>query len=99
MDTEKFQQLGGIVLPRLLRDFADTAAVVDALDLVVTVDTAVAHLAGAMGKPTWIMLPWSADWRWMTERTDTPWYPTAKLYRQTHPRDWDGVVARIRDDI
>ena len=63
-------------------DFADTAGAVDALDLVITVDTSVAHLAGALGKPVWVLLPWVTDWRWMLNREDNPWYPTMRLFRQ-----------------
>jgi hypothetical protein len=72
-----------------LRDFADTAAVVSLLDLVIGVDTAVVHLAGAMAKPVWIMLPFSPDFRWLLDRTDSPWYPTARLFRQPAPRRLD----------
>jgi tetratricopeptide (TPR) repeat protein len=82
-----------------LRDFDDTAAVLTLVDLVVSVDTAVANLAGAMGRPTWILLPFSPDWRWMLGRTDSPWYPTARLYRQSALGEWDGVIARVRDDL
>ncbi len=78
-----------------LKDFADTAALASLMDLVVTIDTSVAHLAGALGLPVWIMLPFSADWRWLLDRTDTPWYPTARLFRQKQLRDWDGVVADV----
>jgi len=78
-----------------LNDFADTAALIDNLDLVISVDTSVAHLAGAMGKPTWILLPYSPDWRWMLGREDSPWYPTARLIRQAAPGDWTPVVARV----
>lgn len=74
---------------------ADTVAIIDQLDLVIAVDTAVAHLAGAMGKPVWIMLPFRADFRWMEERTDSPWYPSATLFRQPSPDDWPVVVNRI----
>jgi hypothetical protein len=77
-------------------DFLDTAQIVAGLDGVVTVDTSVAHLAGAMGKPTWIMLPaHGTDWRWMAERADSSWYPSARLYRQRTPGDWTRVVAEI----
>jgi tetratricopeptide (TPR) repeat protein len=76
-----------------LTDFADTAALVEALDLVVTVDTAVAHLAGALGKPVWILNRFDACWRWLVGRVDSPWYPTARLFRQPKPGDWDSVVA------
>jgi hypothetical protein len=78
-----------------IKDFADTAALVDTLDLVIAVDTSVAHLAGAMGKPVWIMLPHAPDWRWMLKRDDTPWYSSARLFRQEVAGDWDGVVARV----
>jgi hypothetical protein len=78
-----------------LADFADTAAAIAALDLVVTVDCAVAHLAGALGKPTWVMLPSVADWRWMLEREDTPWYPSARLFRQQQAGNWGVVIANI----
>ncbi len=78
------------------RDFADTAAAIAALDLVITVDTSVAHLAGALGKPVWILLPDPPDWRWLLERPDSPWYPTARLFRQTEKGDWTGVFARVR---
>jgi len=76
-------------------DFADTAALCECLDLVVSVDTSVAHLSGALGRPTWILLPFTPDWRWFKDGTDTPWYPTAKLYRQTTVGDWKEVFARI----
>jgi ADP-heptose:LPS heptosyltransferase len=84
-----------------IADFGDTAAIVAQLDLVVCVDTAVAHVAGALGKPCWIMLPAvHPDWRWMTGRADTPWYPRAlTLYRQTRPGDWHDVVAAMTADL
>ncbi|HLG81683.1 MAG TPA: tetratricopeptide repeat protein [Bradyrhizobium sp.] len=78
-----------------LASFADTAAAVSAMDLVISVDTAVAHLAGALGKPTWILLPHILDWRWLYERDDTPWYPTARLFRQARSRDWADVLDRL----
>jgi tetratricopeptide (TPR) repeat protein len=78
-----------------LHDFAATAALVAALDLVVTVDTAVAHLAGALGRPVWIMNRYDACWRWLLQREDSPWYPTARLFRQATPGDWNGVVADV----
>jgi hypothetical protein len=81
-------------------DFADTAAIVAGLDLVITVDTSVAHLAGAMGKPVWILLPeHGCDWRWMRGRTDSPWYPSATLYRQLAPGDWRSVLDRVKADL
>jgi len=79
-----------------LTDFAETAAALANLDLVITVDTAPAHLAGALGKPTWILLPLSPDWRWFADRADSPWYPTARLFRQGAPGDWDGAIAAVR---
>ena len=79
-----------------LPDFDATASLIAALDLVVTVDTAVAHLAGALGRPVWILLRDSPDWRWMQDRADSPWYPTARLFRQGPDRDWAPVVAELR---
>ena len=76
-------------------DFADTAALIEQLDLVIAVDTSVAHLAGALGKPVWILSRFDACWRWLEDRDDSPWYPTARLFRQTSPGDWDSVVARV----
>lgn len=78
-----------------ITDFADTAALIANLDLVLTIDTSVAHLAGAMGKPAWVMLPFATDWRWMVERANSPWYPTMRLFRQPRPGDWDSVVKEI----
>jgi tetratricopeptide (TPR) repeat protein len=82
-----------------IRDFADTLAVVECLDLVVTVDTAVGHLAGAMGKEVWIMLPYAPDWRWLLGRSDSPWYPTARLFRQSALRRWEPVAAEIAEAL
>jgi tetratricopeptide (TPR) repeat protein len=82
-----------------LETFVDTAAAIAELDLVITVDTAVAHLAGAMGKPVWVVLMFAADWRWMVGRDDTPWYPTMRLFRQTSPGDWAGVFARVQEEL
>jgi hypothetical protein len=79
-----------------LTDFADTAAVISMLDLVISVDTSVAHLAGAMGKPVWILLPFAPDFRWMLDRTDSPWYPTARLFRQSTIGDWEGVLVNVK---
>jgi tetratricopeptide (TPR) repeat protein len=79
-----------------IRDFGDTAALIAHLDLVISIDTGVAHLSGALGKETWVMLPHAADWRWMLDRDDSPWYPTARLFRQKSPGDWPGVVSEMR---
>jgi len=78
-----------------LDDFADTAAAISQLDLVVTVDTSVAHLAGALDRPTWLLLPWNADWRWLSGRTDSPWYPSMTLFRQPRYGDWGPVVDQL----
>jgi tetratricopeptide (TPR) repeat protein len=82
-----------------LSDFADTAALIASLDLVIAVDTAVAHLAGALGRPVWLLLPYTPDWRWLLEREDTPWYPTMKLFRQKNPGDWDEPIDQITDAL
>lgn len=82
-----------------LRDFADTAALVDLMDLVITVDTAVAHLAGALGKPVWLLLPFNSDWRWLLNRSDSPWYPSAKLFRQSRLGDWGGVIEKLAKEL
>ena len=79
-----------------LKDFTDTAALIGELDLVITVDTSIAHLAGALGKPFWVTLTYVPEWRWLLVREDSPWYPTARLFRQDEGRAWDGVVARLR---
>ncbi len=79
-----------------LRDFREHAALTNVCDLVITIDTVVAHLAGALGRPTWILLPLWSDWRWMIDREDSPWLPTARLFRQTRGGDWDDVVARVK---
>ena len=83
-----------------LHDFADTAAVVELVDVVVTVDTSVAHVAGAMGKPVWILLPFNPhDWRWMLDREDSIWYPTARVFRQPVNGDWASVVRRVGEEL
>ena len=79
-----------------LRDFADTAAVIAQLDMVISVDTSIAHLAGALGKPVWVVLPYPGDWRWMLDRDDTSWRPTAWLFRQNRPGSWTPVFDRLR---
>jgi hypothetical protein len=82
-----------------LKDFADTAALLANLDLVIAVDTAVVHLAGAMGKPVWTLLPFAPDWRWLLDRSDSPWYPTMRLFRQPSIGDWDSVIAEVREQL
>lgn len=81
------------------KDFADTAAIVANLDLVISIDTSVAHLAGGLGKPVWIVLARSSDWRWFLEREDSPWYPTARLFRQATLGNWQDVVARVEQEL
>jgi hypothetical protein len=78
-----------------LHDFADTAALISELDLVISVDTAVAHVAGALGCPVWLLTRYDACWRWLTDRDDSPWYPTMRLFRQPRLNDWQSVVARV----
>jgi len=82
-----------------LEDFAETAAVLANLDLVITVDTSVAHLAGALGVPVWVALPFLPDWRWLLNREDSPWYPTLRLFRQAQPGDWPGVIHRLELEL
>ena len=82
-----------------LADFSDTAALVEALDLVISVDTAAAHLAGAMGKPVWLLNRFDACWRWLLGRSDSPWYPTMRLFRQPRYRDWEPVMASVREEL
>jgi hypothetical protein len=82
-----------------LMDFKSTAALCECMDLVLSVDTSLLHLSGALGKRTWLLLPYVPDWRWMRDREDTPWYPSVKLYRQTARGDWNGVFARVAADL
>jgi len=82
-----------------LGDFSDTAALISRLDLVISVDTSIAHLTGALGKPVWVLLTRVPDWRWLLDRDDSPWYPTARLFRQSDARAWDGVIARVREAL
>lgn len=82
-----------------IHDFSDTASLIEHLDLIITVDTAVAHLAGALGKPVWVLLPFERLWPWMANRNDSPWYPTMKLFRQPSPGDWESVMAQVKDEL
>jgi ADP-heptose:LPS heptosyltransferase len=86
-------------LAPLLTDFAETAAALSALDLVIAVDTSVVHLAGALGRPTWLLLSTVSEWRWLQGRDDTPWYPTVRLFRQERYRDWTGLMSRVTDAL
>jgi ADP-heptose:LPS heptosyltransferase len=82
-----------------LTDFAATAGLVDCLDAIVTIDSAMAHLAGALGKRVCVLLSYWPDWRWMMDRPDSPWYPTMRLYRQPSPRDWTTPVWQVVSDL
>ena len=82
-----------------LRDFSDTAALLDLMDIVITIDTSVAHLACAMGKPVWILLPYNADWRWLLDRNDSPWYSSARLFRQREIGNWTGVIEEVKSEL
>jgi hypothetical protein len=95
-DMEDEKDLKIVSLPV---DFANTAATIMNLDLCITVDTAVAHLAGALGRPVWVLTPFASDWRWLTDRHDTPWYPSMRLFRQERPNDWGPVLERIRAEL
>jgi tetratricopeptide (TPR) repeat protein len=99
-DATALQERGDIVhFGDELDTFADTAAVIANLDLVISVDTSVAHLAGALAKPVWILLPFLPDFRWLLDREDSPWYPTARLFRQQAPGDWSGVISRVATEL
>jgi len=98
-DAETLAAAPVLALGSELADFDDTAAVLAGCDLLITVDTSVAHLAGAMGRPVWLLLPFSSDWRWTAQDDRSPWYPSVRLYRQPRPDDWDSVVARVAGDL
>lgn len=98
-DRERLERYGMHDHADQLSDFAETAALISLLDLVVTVDTAVAHLAASLGKPVWLMLPFIPDYRWLMNREDSPWYPTMRLFRQERLHDWSGVVGRIANGL
>src|SRR6202008_3970884 len=88
-----------IELGASIEDFADTAAIMSSLDLIISSDTSTVHLAGALGKPVWILLHVVPDWRWMLDRSDSPWYPTARLFRQPKRGDWAAVVAEVGREL
>jgi hypothetical protein len=93
---------GGMNLVNLspeIRDFEDTAAILTVADLLISVDSSPVHLAGALGRPAWVMLPFMPDWRWLLQREDTPWYPSHRLFRQASPGDWAGVVQRMAEAL
>jgi tetratricopeptide (TPR) repeat protein len=96
---EGYGGLAFLPLPRELGDFADTAALMAHLDLVISVDTSVAHLAGSLGRPAWVLLPFAPDWRWMRERRDSPWYPGMRLFRQERRGDWRAVMEKVREAL
>lgn len=98
-DQELVESAGIFFAGDALKTFEDTVALADCVDLVISVDTSVAHLVGAMGKPLWLMLPYRPDWRWMLERDDSPWYPTARLFRQGESRCWEEVVKKVGSEL
>ncbi|MEJ0047614.1 MAG: glycosyltransferase family 9 protein [Rhodospirillales bacterium] len=98
-DLADAARLGLRLYGELIEDFADTAALISLMDVVVSVDSAPAHLAGAMAKPVWVLLYFAAEWRWLMEREDSPWYPTARLFRQKIALDWEEVARRVGDAL
>ena len=98
-DAETLASCDMLRFEQELGDFSDTAALISQLDLVISVDTSVAHLAGALGKPVWILLTHVPDWRWLLDRDDSPWYPSARLFRQRETREWGSVTMRVREAL
>jgi ADP-heptose:LPS heptosyltransferase len=98
-DKRVLQESSIVDLTTHLTDFAETAALVSCLDLVITVDTSMTHLSGALARPTWILLPYTPDYRWLLDRDDSPWYPTAKLFRQNECRDYASVLKRVQEEL
>jgi len=96
-DLLPFYKIENLV-PRLI-DFAAAARLVGQMDLIIACDTATAHLAGALGKSVWVLLPFAPDWRWLTDRADSPWYPTAHLFRQPRPGDWRSVIQEVKKSL
>ena len=98
--SQEMPPLPGIIaLSPLLSNFSDTAYALSGLDLVITIDTALAHLAGAMGIPTLLLVPYLPDWRWLMGRPDSPWYPSMQIYRQPRASDWEAVIQKILQDL
>jgi tetratricopeptide (TPR) repeat protein len=101
--SEQLKEVGSkfeiVDLTGEIKDFFDTAGLIMNLDLVITVDTSVAHLAGALGKQVWVFIPFVPDWRWMLNREDSPWYPTMRLFRQNERNDWDSVIKRVYEEL
>jgi len=98
-DAASFAASGVADVRAFLTDFSETAALISQLDLVITVDTALAHLANALGKPVWVLLSAISDWRWLDGRDDSPWYPTARLFRQRSLGDWTAVLADVTSEL
>jgi hypothetical protein len=98
-DVEKLQQSGILHFGEDQDDFADAAAIIEVVDLVITIDTSIAHLSGALAKETWVLLQYDSEWRWLLDREDSPWYPNARLFRQTSPGDWRSVIARAKTEL
>jgi len=88
-----------VSLDQEIKDFDDTAAILSVVDLLISVDSSPVHLAGALGRPAWVMLPFFPDWRWLMGREDSPWYPTIKLFRQSERGNWLGVLERLSDAL
>jgi hypothetical protein len=95
-DAQTLMGSGLMEVGERLKNFSDTAALISQLDLVISVDTSVAHLAGALGKPVWILLTHAPDWRWLLKRDTSPWYPSARLFRQNETREWASATTHLR---
>jgi ADP-heptose:LPS heptosyltransferase len=98
-DAETLGNCNMFQLRQEFGNFSDTAALIPQLDLVISVDSSVAHLAGALGKPVWILLTHAPDWRWLLDRDDSPWYPSARLFRQRESREWGSVTMQVREAL
>ena len=98
-DKAILEQTDIVDLTQHLTDFIETAALISCLDIVISADTSVAHLSGALGRPTWILLPYTPDYRWLLDRDESPWYPTVRLFRQSKTRDYAEVLDRVRSEL